>query len=424
MTTGSGANHESHVQKLLASAGMIDYYKEFVNIISDSSINSGNYAYYFNISNIIGAKNIKRVFLGKYSYYLRNSVQFIPIYSPALDRIVTLKYWGKYKDFFQNYTDIIIQFDSILTCYPSSICEYQNPATYLDDPNVRKALGLYWTFSISPPYNERNPLLGNTYVIVGNDSLHIFKIYHTYVKNSKNGVEYLDINFGLKAAKNMIDDNYMTYFIIKDLEIEKNNKKESIEFIPYLTKNHFNDTDIMTRFAFLILRSMYLRKSINELDFLNLGNLDEFKQLFTEFIKKVELAMYSSNFKIKINIDNLTHLLFEDENLEFRNNGNLIPMFIIDNMGDIIFVHPLITISFLTNKKKKETYEKIINIFKDSITRKEFLKALKEKRNILSLSSEMEKKLKCKLDYVDVVNIKKMFESIYTSVLLNKNNVK
>lgn len=430
--------HEEHVKKLISDFGLSNQYEEVKKIISKAQgknyystiIPSGKYAYFFNAGKIITSTLVKRVFQNKFRRYLKNSIQFIPIYLPAQDRIVTLKYWGKYKDFFNEEVNQVIQFTSDLTCYPSGICEYENLADELSDNKFRSIIGIYWTFSLSLPYDERNLLLGNTFITVGNDKLSLFKIYHTFIVEQGKDIRYLDINFSFKKCENHpLEQDYMTFLLIKHKEFggtDKNNKETKL--IPYYDKGHFREIDVLNKLAFLILRSMYLRRRINDLDYLNIGNYKEFERefhnLFNKLIKNGISSM--SNINVNFDVDKWLKSWLKSEDLEIRNNGRSIRMFIVDDLGDIIFVHPLITISFLSNKKNAEIYELIVNnVLGKSIVRKEFIKTLNTpSHNLISLKERLRKFLNYNsLEYVDVSNIINTSKGIYTSVLLNKLDV-
>ncbi|WCM38410.1 hypothetical protein GO599_13795 [Sulfolobus islandicus] len=220
--------HEEHVKKLISDFGLSNQYEEVKKIISKAQgknyystiIPSGKYAYFFKAGKFITSTLVKRVFQNKYRKYLKNSILFIPIYLPAQDRIVTLKYWGKYKDFFKEEVNQVIQFTSDLTCYPSGICEYENLVDESSDNKFRNIIGIYWTFSLSLPYDERNLLLGNTFITVGNDKLSLFKIYHTFIVKQGKDIRYLDINFSFKKCENHpLEQDYMTFLLIKHKEL-------------------------------------------------------------------------------------------------------------------------------------------------------------------------------------------------------------
>lgn len=416
-------DHEEHVKKLSSDFGLSNEYMEVKEILNKNGYNtSGRYAYFFNAGNVT-SNIVKRVFLNDYEKYSRNDVQFIPIYIPVQDRIVTLKYWGKYKKFFSAETNEVIQFASDLTCYPSGICNFEELDKELRDDEIKKALGLYWTFSLSLPYEERNLFLGNTFITVGNDELKISKIYHTFIVEQGNNFNYLDINFTLKKVQKPKEQNYMTFILIKSIVLEsinKNNNKynKEIKLVPYYDKGHFNDVDIYSRLAFLILRSMYLKKTIDNFDFLNIGNLKEFKKIFDDLFKK--LIIINNNINIKFDVEEL----FKGKDLEIRKNGRSIRMFIIDDKGDIIFVHPLIAISFLSDSKNSEIYEILVNnILGNSMKRKEFIKTMLDNyssRHHLLLENVRNLLGYNKLEYIELPKMIRMFKNIYTSVLLNK----
>jgi len=429
--------HEEHVKKLVSDFGLINQYEEVKKIISKAQgknyystmIPSGKYAYFFKVGKFITSTIVRRVFQNKYGKYIKNSIQFTPIYIPGQDRIVTLKYWGKYKEFFEEEENQVIQFTSDLTCYPSGICEYENIVSESSDNKLRNILGLYWTFSLSLPYEERNLLLGNTFITVGNDKLSLSKIYHTFLLKQDNDIEYLDINFLFKKCIkcSLKQDEYLSFLLIKELEGINKNNKETI-LIPYYNKGHFKEIDMLNKLAFLILRSMYLRRSIDNLDYLNIGNYKEFRHIFYDLFNKLIVNSISStsNINVKFDIDKWLESWIKSEDLEIRSNGRSIRMFIVDDVGDIIFVHPLITVSFLDNKKNAEIYDSIVNnVLGKSMKRKEFIKTLNTpSQNFLSLKEKLRKFLGYNnLQYVDVSNIINTFKSIYTSVLLNKLDV-
>ncbi|WCM38411.1 hypothetical protein GO599_13800 [Sulfolobus islandicus] len=171
-----------------------------------------------------------------------------------------------------------------------------------------------------------------------------------------------------------------------------------------------------------------MRRRINDLDYLNIGNYKEFKQKFHDLFNKLIINGISSMSNINVNFDVNEWLKswLKSEDLEIRNNGRSIRMFIVDDLGDIIFVHPLITISFLNNKKNAEIYELIVNnVLGKSIERKEFIKTLNTpSHNFLSLTEKLRKFLDYNsLEYPDVSNIINTFKGIYASVLLNKLDV-
>ncbi|QGA69057.1 hypothetical protein [Sulfolobus sp. E11-6] len=425
--------YEHHVKTLLLNLGLGNQYNE--SIIgkvkySDNntcpSIQSGKYGYFFNIKDIVKSKTIRRLWLNNdYNRFLSNKASFIPIYIPAQDRIMSLKYWGKYQNFFHKETNFNVEFTNELECHPSGICEYEDLRNELDDPMIKKAFGLHWTFSIGLPYIERNIFLGNIFISVGNNDILILKMYHTYVEVSGSNVKYMDINFKTQTVNNVVleDKDYITYFLVKVKRLGEFDR-EMIYFVPYQKdEKHYKDIEVFTRLAFLVLRAMYLKKGIDEYDYLNIGNIKEFKEIFNSVIMKF---ISSHNYRMNINIDDL----ILDESLEFKKGEYSIRMFVIDDNNDIIFIHPLITLSFLNanNENMLGLYSAIVNnVMRKSKLRKEFIYNLNNLHKFIDLRDKLINIIGgkgLKLEYGDVPHILKMFEKIYYSVLLNKYNVK
>lgn len=442
MVSSTRGTHEDHVKSLLKAANMIHYYEDVVKIISTymskSSINvtltAGKYVYRFDIEKQVSANVVSRVFKGKYDINLKNSVQFIPIYSPDLDRVVTLKYWGEYKDSYNDLKNLVIEFRENLDCKPSGICEYSRPLSTRNCEELRRSMGLYWTFSLSLPYKYRNPLLGNIYVIVDDDELILSKIFHTlaFGKNHKFSILYNDLS--ATASHCRIDSNYLTYFVIYTLKIRKNGKIEKdLECVPYLrgkeSNDHFSESDFLFRIAFFILRSMYLRRKVEETypDILYIGSISEFKSLFMKVFNMLKSELSGFNINVKINFDQMIHKIFNDEELKFGSKGQEIEMFVRDKEDNIIFVHPYLTTLFLTDKNRADIIKDVVTEFKDPLTRKELLRTILDllRRNgtttgIFDVSDKLKRLVPSLDSNSDIPFLVQTFKKVYESVVLNK----
>lgn len=439
MTSNTKGRHEEHVKSLLRAAGMMNYYEDVAKIISryisknptNPTFNAGKFVYRFDIEDLIYAKVVSRVFKGKYDISLKNSVQFIPIYSPSLDRTVTLKYWGEHKDMYSELKNVVLEFNNDLKCMPSGICEYSTPLRIHSD-ELERAMGLYWLFSLHLPYNYRNPLIGNTYVVVDDNELYLFKIFHTVAVNENFGVNLSDIYFKLSDIPSncKIEDNYLTYLLIHTLKIGNDGKlQQGQECIPYSkSTGRFDESDLIFRVAFLVLRTMYRRRNVQQTypDILYVGSVSEFKRLFTQVLKTVRTR---SGFNIGSEFDQRVHRLFIDSELEFKNGYQAIRMFVLDKSDGIVFVHPYLTTLFLTDKGKADIINDVVNTFTDPSARKDLLSELLGLANkgsaisIFDVRNRLKRRLPSLDQDSDIPFLVQTFKKVYESVVLNKADV-
>ncbi|BDB99620.1 hypothetical protein [Saccharolobus caldissimus] len=429
-------DHETHLIAILC-----DKYKEQYYEIKDkiNHIDGGNIVYFFNIKDIVGPNIIKRIFPWKGNVF--NTGMFIPIYDSRQDRIVTLKYWGKFKDFYQQeVSNKVVKYYKSLYCYPSGICEYENKGKVLDDMKneeeriLTEIYGTYWVSSLSLPYNESNIFRGNIYIYVGNEFLSIFKIYHTFVNIHNDEAEYLDANLNFNKIKlyDNIDKDLITYLLIKKITIEKlSNNKCKINYEYFLTEyynrsgRYYNKMDIKSRFVLMVLRTMYITRFDKD-DFLKIGSFQE----LNNYMKRIsELIQKRNNSLIKINF-----YLADKEDIEdiFSFNHHNIKIFVVDNKDNIVFIGPEITnIAF----EDEQLYNLLIDkIFKNDSNRKKFLQILSqfslhndkfklgvEVKNQLTLKikDQLSKILNYNLGYEEIGKIINKMKNMYKSRLLN-----
>lgn len=429
-------DHETHLIGILCDKYKRQYYEIRDKI---KYIDGGNIVYFFNIKDIVSPNIIKRVFLWKGNVF--NTGMFIPIYSSGQDRIVTLKYWGKFKDFYQQEVpNKVVKYDKRLNCYPSGICEYENRGKVLDDIKneeeriLSEIYGTYWVSSLSLPYDESNVFRGNIYIYVGNEFLSIFKIYHTLANIYNGEGEYLDANLNFNKIKlyNNVDKDFMTYLFINKITIEKlSDNKCKINYENFLTEyynrnsRYYNKMDIKSRLILMVLRTMYATRFDKD-DFLKVGSFQE----LTNYMKRIsELIQKRNNSLIEINFH-----LTDKEDIEdmFSFNHYNVKILVVDNKDNIVFIGPEITYMAFEDE---QLYNLLIDkVFKNDSNRKKFLQILSQlslhnakfkpsvgvkNQLILKIKDQLSKILNYNLGYDETVKIINKMENVYKSRLLN-----
>lgn len=98
---------------------------------------------------MISPEILKRVFFGFNNDPLKSRVTFALLYSPYLDRTLTLKYWGNYHELFHRELfgggiSYVLKFDSEAKFRPSGIIDFCNSSpSIINDSEIKKILGIY-----------------------------------------------------------------------------------------------------------------------------------------------------------------------------------------------------------------------------------------------------------------------------------------
>ncbi|MEJ2779608.1 hypothetical protein WIW89_01530 [Stygiolobus sp. CP850M] len=387
--------HESHVATLLRdlNEALYNAYVDLIRNLDDVYEDDcgkyqkcGKTLYFFRIEDIISPKILGRIFFGFYNDPLKSSVTFAPAYSPYLDRTLTLKYWGNYhelfhRELFGNSISYVLRFDSDVISRPSGIMDFGNSSpSIINDFEIRKTLGIYWTFSLGLPYDLKNPFLGNLFLRVGDNWISISNIFHTYVTKSNGHIEYLDLNFDRKAIERedlepSLDQDYFSYFFIKQynlyLEAGSPKKRETVKVVGY-DSSKFKDIGVNWehKLVLMALRKMLIQRRLDDEDVINIGNVKEISRCLNTLL---QLISKESSIPMKFNVGKMLDEIVED--LGSRMNGREVKVFLKDNNDDIIFVHPALFAKAFVEKEMNEIYDSLIhNVFIDSQKRKKFLR--------------------------------------------------